>query len=83
MFQNIHVEPVVKAIMKGLGIGLRAATMLSLCYLDGKYHAYKAEISGSHNDPCPKANTKAIPLQATNNLFINCLLDLTLVPGFD
>ena len=44
---------------------------------------YKAEISGSHNDPRPQANTKAIPLQATNNLFINCLLDVTLIPRFN
>ena len=47
---------------------------------------------GSHNGPkpkaeshygCPKVNTKAIPLQATINLFINWLLDFTLIPRFN
>ena len=45
---------------------------------------------GSHNGPRPKAeghyactkvNTKAVPLQATINLFINWLLGLTLTSG--
>ena len=30
---------------------------------------------------CPKVDTLAIPLQATINLFINWLLDLTLIPS--
>ena len=32
---------------------------------------------------CPKVNTWAIPLQATINLFINWLLELTLIPRFN
>ena len=31
---------------------------------------------------CPKVNTLAIPLQATINVLINWLLELTLIPGF-
>ena len=39
--------------------------------------------SASGHYGCPQANTKAIPLQATINLFTNWLLGSTWIPGFN